>query len=171
MAITRGLWIHHSTLVSTKQRHNEKNSMLKDRHGDCVVYHPRMDVPFELLFAKYLRSRGILSIGGLFLSNGKRIGLSETPNGMEFDTGYHVIIFANLLIFINHNDLKYQDDYPLTAGHKQERLLNKCTMRDAIDASIQRGHVVKIVPKGMEVLPPLHKHHRIQEGHEHQFYQ
>ncbi len=105
------------------------------------------------------------------MSNGKRIGLSETPNGMEFDTGYHVIIFANLLIFINHNDLKYQDDYPLTAGHKQERLLNKCTMRDAIDASIQRGHVVKIVPKGMEVLPPLHKHHRIQEGHEHQFYQ
>ncbi len=144
---------------------------IEDQYGDRVFYHCRMDVPFGLLFAKYLRSKGILPIGGLELSNGKRIRLSETPGGMGFDTGYHVIIFVDLLMFINHDDLEYQDDYPLTVGHKREGVLGKPTMRDAIDASIQRGHVIEIVPKGDEVLPPPHKHHRVQEGCEYQFYQ
>jgi hypothetical protein len=130
---------------------------IEDQYGDRVVYHCRMDVPFGILLAKYLRSMGMLPIGGLFLSNGKMIGLNETPEGMGFDTGYHVIIFINLLMFIDHDNLEYQDDYPLTIGHERKGALDKHTMRDAIDASIQRGHTAEIFPKGDEVLPSPHK--------------
>ncbi len=87
-----------------------------------------MHVPFGLLFAKYMRSNGVPPISGLLLSNRKRIGLSETPEGMGFDTGYHVIIFVNLLIFFNPHDLEYQDDYPLTGRNKREGVLNEHTM-------------------------------------------
>jgi hypothetical protein len=83
---------------------------IEDQNGNHVVYHCRMHVPFGLLFAKYMRCKGILPIGGLFLSNGRRIGLSETPTGMGFNAAYHVIIFVNLLMFIDHDDLDYQDD-------------------------------------------------------------
>jgi hypothetical protein len=44
-------------------------------------------------------------------------------------------------------------------------------MTDAIDALIQRGHVVEIVSKGDEVLPPPHKRYRVQEGCKYQLYQ
>jgi hypothetical protein len=37
--------------------------------------------------------------------------------------------------------------------------------------SLKRGHVVKIVPEGDEVLPPPHEHYCMQEGQEHGFYQ
>jgi hypothetical protein len=35
-------------------------------------------------------------------------------------------------------------------------------MRCAIDALIERGHVVEIVPEGNEVLPPKQEHYCIQ---------
>jgi hypothetical protein len=44
-------------------------------------------------------------------------------------------------------------------------------MRDAIDALIERGHAVDIVPEGDEVSPPPHKHYCMQEGQERDFYQ
>jgi hypothetical protein len=120
---------------------------IKDQHGNCVVYHRKMDAPFRLLFAQYLSSKGIPPIGRLFLSNKKRIGLGKTPKRMGFDTGYHVVIFINLLMFINHNDLEYQKDSPLIVGHQRDGVLIERTMRDAADASIQRGHVIEIVPE------------------------
>jgi hypothetical protein len=43
-------------------------------------------------------------------------------------------------------------------------------MRDAIDTSTERGHVVKIVPEGDEATPPLHKRYRVQERQEQDFY-
>jgi hypothetical protein len=43
-------------------------------------------------------------------------------------------------------------------------------MRDAIDALIERGHVVEISPEGDEATPPLHKCYRMQEGQEQDFY-
>ncbi len=90
---------------------------------------------------------------------------------MGFDMGYHVIIFVNLLMFINHDDLEYQNNYPLTGGNKREGVLDEYTMADAIDASKQRRHVIEIVPMGEVVLPHLHKHYCVQEGCEYQFYQ
>jgi hypothetical protein len=44
-------------------------------------------------------------------------------------------------------------------------------MRDAINASIKRGHVVEIVPEGDEVLPPPYERYQVQEGQERGFYQ
>ncbi len=43
-------------------------------------------------------------------------------------------------------------------------MLDEDTMRNAIDASIERGHVVKIVPEGDEATPPPHKCYHVQEG-------
>ncbi len=93
------------------------------------------------------------------------------PAGLGFGTSYYVIIFINLLMFINQNELEYQVEYPLTGGNKREGVLDKHTMRDAIDASIERGHVVKIVPEGDEVSPAPHECYCVQEGQERDFYQ
>ncbi len=128
-------------------------------------------VPFGLLFAKYMSNKGIQPIGGLFLSHERGIGHSEMPKGLSFDTGHHVIIFVNLLTFIDQIELEYQVKYPLTKGNKREGVLDKQTMRDAIDALIERGHVINIAPEGDEVTPPLHKCYCVQEGQEHDFYQ
>jgi hypothetical protein len=124
-----------------------------------------------LLFAKYVRSKGIPPIGGLFLFCGRRIRHSETAKDLGFDKKFHVIIFVNLLIFIDCKDLEYQDNYPLTGGNDGEGVLDEHTMANAIDASIKTGHVVEIIPEGDEVFPPLLKRYQIQEGHEHWFYQ
>jgi hypothetical protein len=43
-------------------------------------------------------------------------------------------------------------------------------MKDAIDASIERGHIVKIFLKGNETAPPLHEHYCVQQGQEQDFY-
>ncbi len=43
-------------------------------------------------------------------------------------------------------------------------------MRNAIDALIERGHAVNIVPEGDEATPPPHKRFRVQEGQEQDFY-
>jgi hypothetical protein len=43
-------------------------------------------------------------------------------------------------------------------------------MRDAIDALIERGHVVEIVAEGDEATPPPHECYRMQEGQERDFY-
>jgi hypothetical protein len=118
-----------------------------------------------------MSNKGILPIGGLFLSNGRRIGHHEMPEGLGFDMGYHVIIFVNVLMFFDQDELEYQDKYPLTRRNEREGVLDKHTMRDAIDALIERGHVVKIVPEGDEVLPPMHERYRVQKGQECGFYQ
>ncbi len=81
-------------------------------------------------------------MGRHFLSKGRRIWHSETPKGLGFDTGYHVVIFANLLIFFDQDEMEYQDEYPLTRKNKREGVLDEHTMRDVIDALIERGHVV-----------------------------
>jgi hypothetical protein len=93
------------------------------------------------------------------------------PKGLGFDTGYHVIIFVNLLTFFDQDELQYLDEYPLTRRNEKEGVLDKHTMRVAIDALIERGHIVEIGPEGDEVLPPPHEHYCMQEGQEHEFYQ
>ncbi len=135
-----------------------------------MVYRRGTHVPFGSLFAKYMSDKGIQPIGRLFLSHGRRIGHSEMPEGLGFDTGHHVIIFVNLLTFFDQEELEYQVEYPLIRGNKRERVLDKDTMRDAIDASIERGHVVKIVPEGDEATPLPHKCYRMQEGQEQDFF-
>ncbi len=49
-------------------------------------------------------------------------------------------------------------------------MLNGHTMRDAIDPLIKRGHVIKFVSEGDEVLPPPHERHRMLEGQVRGFY-
>jgi hypothetical protein len=93
------------------------------------------------------------------------------PTGLGFDIGYQVIIFVNLLTFINQDELEYQVEYPLTKGNEREGVLDEHTVRDAIDALIERGHVVKIVHEGDEVSPPPLKHYCMQERQERDFYQ
>ncbi len=115
---------------------------IKDQNGNRVVSHHRTHVHFGLMFAEYMSNKGIPPIGGLFLSHGRRIGHSETPDDLGFDMSYHVIIFVNLLMFINQDELEYQVEYPLTGGNEREGVLNEHTMRDAIDALIERGLVV-----------------------------
>jgi hypothetical protein len=96
----------------------------------------------------------IQPIGGLFLSHGRWIGHNETPKGLGFDTGHHVIIFVNLSTFFDQDKLEYHVEYPLTGGNERERVLDKYAMRDAIDALIERGHVIEIVPEEDETTPP-----------------
>jgi hypothetical protein len=85
--------------------------------------------------------------------------------------GYHVIIFVNLLTFIDQNELEYQVEYPLTGGNEREGVFDEHTMRDAIDAWIDRGHVAEIVSEGDEVTPPANECYRMQEGQERDFCQ
>jgi hypothetical protein len=66
------------------------------------------------------------------------------PAGLGFDVGYHVIIFFNPLMFIDQDKLEYQVKYPLTGGNKREGVLAKHTMRDVIDASIERGMSLRL---------------------------
>jgi hypothetical protein len=143
---------------------------IKDQNGDRVVYHRGTHVPFGSLFAEYMSNKGIQPIGGLFLSHGRRIGHNEMLEGLGFDTEHHVIIFVNLLMFFDQGKLEYQVEYPLTGGDKREGVLNKDTMKDAIDASIERGHIVKIVLKGDEGAPPPHKRYCVQQDQEQDFY-
>jgi hypothetical protein len=139
---------------------------IEDQNGDCVVYHWGKHVPFGSLFAKYMSNKGIQPIGGLCLSHGRRIGYNEMPEGLRFDTEHNIIIFINLLMFFDQGELEYQVDYPLTGGNKREGVLNKDTMKDAIDASIERGHIVEIVPQGDEAAPPWHKCYCVQQDQE-----
>jgi hypothetical protein len=149
-----------------------RNTMcIEDQYGIHVVYQHRIDVPFGLLFNQYLRSKGILPRGGLFLSSRKMIRLDETPKSMGFDTDYHVIIFVNLLMSFYHNDLEYQSNYLLTGGNDRGGVLDVHTMRDGINALIQRGHVIEVLPKEDELLPSPHKQYRVQEKHKTQFCQ
>jgi hypothetical protein len=127
---------------------------IKDQNVYRVVYCWRTHVLFALLFAEYMSNKGIQPIGGFFSYHGRRIGHSETPKGLGFNTGHHVIISVNLLTFIDQNELEYQRKYPLNGGNKREGVLDEHTMRNAIDALIGRGHVVDIVPEGDEVTPP-----------------
>jgi hypothetical protein len=140
------------------------------QNGDCVVYHWGTHVPMGSLFAKYMSNKGIQPIGGLFLSHLRKIGHSETPKGLGYDTEHHVIILISLLTFFDQDKLEYQAEYPLTRGNKREGILDKDTMRDAIDALIERGHVIEIVPEGDEAIPPLHKRYRVQQDQEQDFY-
>jgi hypothetical protein len=143
---------------------------IKDQNGDRVVYHRGTNVPFWSLFAKYMSNKGIQPIGKLFLSHGRRIGHSETPKGLGFNTGHHVIIFVNILSFFDQDELEYQVEYLPTGGNAREGVLDKDTMRDAIDALIERGHVVDIVPEGDEAALPPHECYCVQEGQEQDFY-
>ena len=80
------------------------------------------------------------------------------PESLGFDTEHHVIIFVNLLMFfVDQGKLEYQVKYPLTRENEREGVLNKDTMTDVIDASIERGRIVKIVPEGDEAAPPPHE--------------
>jgi hypothetical protein len=51
-------------------------------------------------------------------------------------------------MFFDQDELEYQVECPLIGGNKRDGVLDKDTMRDAIDAWIEMGHVVKIVPEG-----------------------
>ncbi len=105
LAITKELWIQYILPPLSSKKRCTLISMLciEDQNGDRVVSHRKTHVPFGLLFAKYMSNKGILPIGGLFLSHGRRIGHSETPEGLGFNTGYHVILFVNLLTFIDQD--------------------------------------------------------------------
>ncbi len=143
---------------------------IKDQNGDHVVYHRGIHVPFGSLFAKCMSNKGIQPTGGLFLSHGRRIRYNEMPNGLGFNTEHHVIISVNLLTFFDQGELEYQVEYPLTRGNEREGVLNKDTMKDVIDASIERGHIVEIVPEGDEAAPPPHECYRVQQDQERDFY-
>ncbi len=157
LAITRELWIQYIPHPCFCTRCMMIIGLcIENQNGDCVVYCWRTHVPFGLLFAKYMSNKGIQPIDRLFLSHRRRILHSEMPKGLGFDTGHHIIIFINLLALIDQNKLEYQIKYPLTKGNEREGVLDEHTMRDAIDASIERGHVIKIVPEGDEVTPPHH---------------
>jgi hypothetical protein len=110
-----------------------------------------------------MSNKDIQPIGGLLLSHGRRIRHGEMPKGLGFDTGHHVNIFVNPLTFFYQDKLEYQVEYPLTGRNEREGVLDDDNMRDAIDVSIQRGHVIKIVPEGDEATPPCY---RVQEGQE-----
>ncbi len=43
-------------------------------------------------------------------------------------------------------------------------------MKNVIDASIERGHIVEIVPEGVEAAPPPHERYRVQRDQEQDFY-
>jgi hypothetical protein len=80
-----------------------------------------------------------------------------------------VIIFVNLLTFFDQGELEYQVEYPLTGRNERnerEGVLNKDTMKDVIDASIEWGHIIEIVPEGDEAALPLHKCYRVQQDQE-----
>jgi hypothetical protein len=139
---------------------------IEDQNGDRVVYCRGTHVSFGSLFAKYMSNMGIQPIGSLFLSHRRRVGHSEMTKGLGFDMGHHVIIFANLLTFFDQDELEYQVEYLLTRGNESEGVLDKDTMRDAIDALIEMGHVVEIVPEGGEATPPLHKCYHVQRDQE-----
>jgi hypothetical protein len=172
MAITRELWIQY--ILSPLSLHCRcimiTTLCIKDQNGDRVVYHRGTHVPFWSPFAEYMSNKGIQPIGGLFLSHGRRIGHNEMPQGLGSDTEHRVIIFVNLMMFFDQGELEYQAKYPLTGENEREGVLSKDTMKDAIDASIERGHIVKIVLKGNEAAPPLHKRDRVQPGQEQDFY-
>ncbi len=74
------------------------------------------------------------------------------------------------MTFFDQGELEYQVEYPLTRGKKREGVLNKDTMKDVIDALIERGHIVKVVPEGDEAAPPSHKRYRLQQDQEQDFY-
>jgi hypothetical protein len=79
-----------------------------------------MNILFGLLFSWYLRNKDSPLRGGIFLINGKRFGLDETPESPGLcPEGHHEIIFVNLLMFFNLDDLEYQNDYPLTMIQKR----------------------------------------------------
>ncbi len=92
------------------------------------------------------------------------------PEGLGFDTEHHIIIFVNLLRFFDQGELECQVEYPLTRGSKKEGVLNKDNMKDAIDALIERGHIVEIVLEGDEAAPPPHECYRVQQDQEQNFY-
>jgi hypothetical protein len=73
-------------------------------------------------------------------------------------------------MFFDQDELEYQVEYPLTGGNKREGVLDEDTMRNAIDASIERGHVVEIVPEGDDASPPPHECYCVQEGQEQDFF-
>ncbi len=162
--------VHPSTLILHYRCMMMTMLCIKDQNGDHVVYHRGTHVPFGSLFAKYMSNKGIQPIGRLFLYHRRRIGYDEMPKGLGFDTEHHVIIFVNLLTFFDQGELEYQVKYPLTGGNKREGVLNKDTMKDVIDASIERGHIVDIVPEGDEAAPPPHKHHRVLRDQEQDFH-
>jgi hypothetical protein len=172
MAITRELWIQYILPPSSLHYRCTMITTLciENQNGVCVVYGWGTHVPFGLLFAKYMSDKGTQPIGGLFLSHGRRIGHNEMLKDLGFDTEHHVIIFVNLLMFFDQDKLEYQVEYPLTGGNEREGVLDKDTMRDAIDASIERGHIIKIVPEGDEAAPPPHKCYRVQQDQEQDLY-
>jgi hypothetical protein len=172
IAITRELWIQYILPPLSLHCRCTMITMLciEDQNDDRAVYHRGTHVPFGSLFAEYMSNKGIQPIGGLFLSHGRRIGHNEMPKGLGFDTEHHVIIFLNLLTFFDQGKLEYQVEYPLTGENKREGVFNEDTMKDAIDASIERGHIAKIVLEGDEAAPPLHKCYRVQQDQEQDFY-
>jgi hypothetical protein len=172
MVITRELWIQYILLPSSLHYRCTMITTLciKNHNGDCVVYRWGTHVPFGLLFAKYMSNKGIQPIGGLILSHGRRIGHNETSKGLGFDMEHHVIIFVNLLMFFDQGKLEYQGKYPLTRGNKRKGVLDEDTIRDATDASIERGHIVEIVPEGDEAAPPPHECYIVQRNQEQDFF-
>jgi hypothetical protein len=73
-------------------------------------------------------------------------------------------------MFFDQGKLEYQVEYPLTGESKREGVLNKDTMKDAIDVWIERGHIVKIVPEGDEAAPPPHECYHVQQDQEQDFF-
>jgi hypothetical protein len=73
-------------------------------------------------------------------------------------------------MFFDWDELEYQVKYPLTRGNKREGVLDKDTMRDAIEALIERGHVVEIVPEGDKATLPPHERYCMQEGQEQDYF-
>jgi hypothetical protein len=69
-------------------------------------------------------------------------------------------------MFFDQDKLEYQVKYPLTGGNEREGVFDEDTMRHAIDALIEREHVIKIFTEGDEDTPPPHKRYSMQEEQE-----
>jgi hypothetical protein len=74
------------------------------------------------------------------------------------------------LTFFDQDKLEYQVKYPLTGGNKREGVLDNDTMGGVINALIERGQVLEIVPEGDEATLPPHKCYPVQEGQEQDFF-
>jgi hypothetical protein len=68
-----------------------------------------------------MSNKGVQPIGGLFLSQERRNRHSETPEGLEFDTGHHVIIFVNLLSFFLPRQVGISDQISPNRREQKER--------------------------------------------------
>jgi hypothetical protein len=79
-----------------------------NQYGNVSNYHHGTDSPFGDLFCRYLEDQSIPSSGACFLLCRVQVQPGHTPNRTNFGMGWNVIMFVNLLMYFNADDLAYQ---------------------------------------------------------------